>query len=408
VQPVDTDTQADNDNDNDNGALAAPATRRRVLLLIKGLGAGGAERLLLNMVRQRDRQRFDYEVAYILEDSNSLVPELIDAGVAVHSLGAASNHDLGWTGRLHTLLRQGDFDLMHSHLPYAATLGRIVAAASMTPRRRPALVYTEHSMWNKMAVAIKALNRATIGLDDRLLIISQAAKESLPPALRRRATVVIHGIEMEPVHRARAARESARPEVRREFGLSDGELLVLTVANLRPEKANDVLLRSARTMLDRGAPIRFLVAGTGPLRDELESQRTALGLGDHFRFLGERSDILRLLSAADLFVLPSRQEGLPVVLMEAAAMGVPIVVTRVGEIPNLWTEGLDALIVPPEDPDALVDAISALAGDAELRQRLAAGSLQRSTLFDATRFVRQVEGIYDELVPAGPGRGGRQ
>ena len=201
MQPVDTDTQADNDND--NGALAAPATRRRVLLLIKGLGAGGAERLLVNMVRLRDRERFDYEVAYILEDSNSLVPELIDAGVAVHSLGAASNRDLGWTRRLHTLLRQGDFDLMHSHLPYAATLGRMVAAASMTPRRRPALVYTEHSMWNKMAVALKALNRATIGLDDRLLIISQAAKDSLPPtAAPGRATVVIHGIEMEPVHKA--------------------------------------------------------------------------------------------------------------------------------------------------------------------------------------------------------------
>ena len=79
-----------------------------------------------------------------------------------------------------------------------------------------------------------------------------------------------------------------------------------------------------------------------------------------------------------------------------------------GEIPNLWTDGLDALIVAPEDPDTLADAISALAGDADLRQRLAAGSLQRSTLFDANRFVRQVEGIYDELVPADPGRGGRQ
>jgi glycosyltransferase involved in cell wall biosynthesis len=401
---VDTDTQADKET----GAVAAPAARRRVLLLIKGLGAGGAERLLVNMVRLRDRQRFDYEVAYILEDSNSLVSELIDAGVAVHSLGAASNRDLGWTGRLRTLLRTGDFDLMHSHLPYAATLGRMVAAASMTPRRRPALVYTEHNMWDKMAIALKALNRATIGLDDRLLIISQAAKDSLPPALRRRATVVIHGIEMEPVQQARAARESARPEVRREFGVSDGELLVLTVANLRREKAYDVLLRSARTLVDRRVPVRFVAAGIGPFRDELEGQRTALGLGDHFRFLGERSDILRLLSAADLFVLPSRQEGLPVVLMEAAAMGVPIVMTSVGEIPNLWTDSIDALIVPPEEPLALADAIGAAAGDAELRRRLAAGSLQRSTLFEATRFVRQVEGIYDELVPAAPGHAGRR
>jgi glycosyltransferase involved in cell wall biosynthesis len=184
--------------------------------------------------------------------------------------------------------------------------------------------------------------------------------------------------------------------------------LVLTVANLRREKAYDVLLRSARTLVDRRVPVRFVAAGIGPFRDELEGQRTALRLGDHFRFLGERSDILRLLSAADLFVLPSRQEGLPVVLMEAAAMGVPIVMTSVGEIPNLWTDSIDALIVPPEEPLALADAIGAAAGDAELRRRLAAGSLQRSTLFEATRFVRQVEGIYDELVPAAPGHAGRR
>ena len=402
MQPVDTNTKAEEDT----GALAAPAPRRRVLLLIKCLGAGGAERLLVNMVRLRDRQRFDYEVAYILEDSNSLVPELIDAGVAVHSLGAKSNRDLGWTGRLRTLLRQGDFDLMHSHLPYAATLGRMVAAASMTPRRRPALVYTEHNMWDKMAIALKALNRATIGLDDRLLIISQAAKDSLPPPLRREATVVIHGIEMGPVQQALADRASARPEVRREFGLSDGELLVVTVANLRREKAYDILLQSARTLVDRGVPVRFVAAGTGPLRDELESRKNALGLGDRFRFLGERFDILRLLSAADLFVLPSRQEGLPVVLMESAAMGLPIVVTGVGEIPNLWTDGVDALIVPPENPAALVDAISKAADDTTLRQHLAAGSLRRANLFEATRFVRQVETIYDELVPAVPGHAG--
>jgi glycosyltransferase involved in cell wall biosynthesis len=86
--------------------------------------------------------------------------------------------------------------------------------------------------------------------------------------------------------------------------------------------------------------------------------------------------------------------------MEAAAMGVPIVATTVGEIPNLWTDGLDALLVTREQPDALADAITMLVRDAELRHRLAAGSLARGGLFDVTRCVREVEGIYDELVPA--------
>ena len=114
--------------------------------------------------------------------------------------------------------------------------------------------------------------------------------------------------------------------------------------------------------------------------------------------------MLRLLGAADFFVLPSRHEGLPVTLMEASAMGVPLVVPRVGEIPNLWTDGVDALMVPPERPDALADAITALTRDATLRERLAAGSLARGALFDVTRSVGEVEAIYDELVAVVRGR----
>jgi glycosyltransferase involved in cell wall biosynthesis len=396
VQRADTNSQSREDA----AGQAAPGRRRRILLFIKCLGFGGAEQLLVHMVRHRDRERFDYEVAYILENENSFVPQLEDAGVPVHSLGAASNRDLGWTLRLRALLRERNFDLMHSHLPYSATLGRMVAAVSMMPGRRPALVYTEHSMWDKMAVALKVLNRATIGLDDRLLIVSDAAKDSLPPALRRDATVVIHGIEMEPVQEARAARVASRLEVRQEFGLPDDELLALTVANLRVEKGHDVLLQAAQIVTERELPVRFIVAGRGPLEAELKAEHARLGLGDRLRFVGARFDVLRLLGAADLFVLPSRHEGLPVTLMEAAGMGVPIVAPAVGDIPIIWTDGLDALLVPPERPDALAGAITRIVSDAELRRRLTDGSLERAGLFDVTRCVREVEGIYDELVPA--------
>jgi glycosyltransferase involved in cell wall biosynthesis len=382
---------------------AAPGGRRRVLVLIKSPGLGGAEQLLVHMVRHRNRERFDYEVAYILQSENSVVAQLEEAGVTVHWLGGTSGRDLGWTIRLRDLLRRRNFDIMHSHMPYAATLGRMVAAASMMPSRRPALVYTQHSMWDKIAVALRALNRASIGLDDRLLIVSHAAKESLPPRLRRHATVVIHGIEMDQVQQARAERKTSRCGVRREFGLAEDELMVLTVANLRPEKGHDILLRSARIVTQRGLPVRFVVAGWGPLQAKLEAEHASLGLGDRFRFVGPRSDVLRLLGAADLFVLPSRYEGLPVTLMEAAAMGVPIVASAVGEIPNLWTDGLDVVLVTPEQPAALADAITMLVRDAALRNRLASGSLARGALFDVTRCVRQVEGIYDELVPAPQG-----
>ncbi len=382
-------------------AAASPgpgSPRRRVLVLIKSLGLGGAEQLLVHMMRHRDRERFDYEVAYILETENALVPELEAAGLTVHSLGARSNRDLAWTLRLRTLLLRGEYDVVHFHLPYAAVFGRMVVL-TLPRRRRPALVSTEHTLWNKLAVVWKALNWATIWLDDRVLTVSEAARRTMPRSLQGRAQVVIHGIDPAPVHAAMQEREALRRDVRAEFGLLDGELLALTVANLRPEKAYDVLLQAARLTADRSVPVRFVAAGHGPLRDELEAERSRLGLGETFHFAGQRSDVLRLLAGADLFVLASRQEGLPVVIMEATCAGVPLVVTSVGELSLLFTNGVDALVVPPGQADALADALADVAGDADLRERLAAGSLAHGELFDVTRCVREVEAVYDEVRP---------
>jgi glycosyltransferase involved in cell wall biosynthesis len=379
-------------------AADAGSPRRRVLVLIKCLAYGGAEQLLVHTMRHRDRERFDYEVAYILESENALVPEVEAAGVPVHSLGARSNRDLGWTLRLRALLLRGNYDIVHFHLPYAAVFGRMVAL-SLPRRRRPALVSTEHTLWSKLAVAWRALNWATIRLDDRVLIVSEAARRTMPQSLQPRTQVVIHGIEPGPVHAVMQQRDVFRRDVRAEFALRDGELLALTVANLRPEKGHDVLLGAARLTADGSLPVRFLAAGDGPMRDELEAELRRLGLGDRFVFAGERSDVLRLMAGADILVLPSRHEGLPVVIMEATTAGMPLVVTAVGELPLLFTDGVDALVVPPGRPEALADAIGTLAGDADLRQRLARGSLTRGELFDVTRCVREIEDVYDEVRP---------
>jgi glycosyltransferase involved in cell wall biosynthesis len=373
------------------------SARRRILVLIKCMDRGGAEQLVASMVRHGDRNRFDYEVAYALKQYDALVPDLERAGVPVHSLGARGNYDLRWTARLRTLLARGDFDVVHSHLPYAASFGRLVAATF--PTRRPSLVYTEHCMWDRTARPVRALNRATVGLDDRLLVVSEAARQSLPAHQRRRAQVIVHGIELEAIAEAQRRKEEHRQAVRAELRLTESERLALTVANFRWQKGHDVLLRSIRLLVDRGVPVRFAFVGHGPLRRDLERQRDALMLGDHVRFLGERDDVPRLLSAADLFVLPSRYEGLPLALMEAACSGLPVVTTSVSEIPRLLTNGEDALLVPPENSEALADAVTAVVRDAALRASLSAAVLGLRDRFDVRRCTREVEAIYDTLRP---------
>jgi glycosyltransferase involved in cell wall biosynthesis len=377
----------------DAGEVPEPSRRLRVLLVIKCLGFGGAERLLVDTVTSGDHEHFDYEVAWVLDAEQALVPALRDHGTVVHSLGARGNTDVGWMGRLRRLLQTGRYDVVHFHLPHTAAVGRLVAV-SLPRDQRPAIVYTEHSLWNKMGLLVRVVNRAGIGLDQSLIVVSEAAHGALPRALRSRARVIVHGVDLSAADALIAERPRIRDEVRAELGIPDGDLVAITVANLRPEKGYDTLLDAARIVVDRGLPVRFLSVGRGSEEGAMEERRRALGLGDRFTFLGPRPDVLRLLVAADLLVLPSRQEGLPVVLMEATSVGLPIVATAVGGVPQVLTDDVNGLVVPPDAPDELAAAIARLAGDPSSRERLGRGAKERSSMFDVSEASREIEGIY--------------
>ena len=377
-----------------------PGRRPRVLQLIKCLGYGGAEQLMVAFAAHRDRQAFDYEMAYVLAAEDALVPMVEATGVPVHALGARGNADLRWTAGLRRLLRRGEFNLVHLHLPYAAAVGRWVVR-SLPPRRRPALVYTEHSIWGKAPLVLRALNRSAMGSDAGLIAVSAAAAAALPGSLRRRAVVVEHGIDQDATAALLARRRAVRAEVRAELGVRSGELLVMSVANLRPEKGYDVLLPAARRVLDAGSPVRFAAVGRGPLRAEVTAWHEALGLGDRFRLLGQRHDALRLLAGADLFVLASHHEGLPVTVMEATSLGLPIVSTAVGEMPALLGDERAGVVVPPGRPEALAAAIVRVVGDEALRARLAAASRACGEAFDVTRAVRRIEAMYRAVLARG-------
>ena len=182
-----------------------------MLIAIKGLGHGGAERLLVDTVAAGDHEAFEYEVAFILSTADALVPAISSDGTPVHDLGAVSNLDLRWLMAFRRLLRRHPVDIVHFHLPYTAALGRLVVA-TLPRRERPLTIYTEHSLWNKAAVLVKWLNRATVGRDRALIAVSPAAYDALagrPAATgpgggaRGRSLPVLH-------HADRARRDPAR------------------------------------------------------------------------------------------------------------------------------------------------------------------------------------------------------
>lgn len=349
------------------------------------------------MMAARDRARFDYEVAYVLSAESALAADVAATGVVVHDLGARGNWDLTWLSRLRQLLRRGRFDLVHFHLPYAAAVGRL-GVRSLAGGQRPRVVYTEHSIWGRTALPVRVLNRAGIGSDDAVIAVSEAARRALPGAVAQRATVVVHGIDQRVARSWASRRAQQRAALCAELGLGPDVVVVTTVANLRPEKGYEVLLAAARLVVDHTGRVVFLAVGRGPLAQEMESRRRALGIDDRFRFLGQREDALGILAGSDVFVLASHHEGMPVALMEAASVGLPIVATAVGEIPAAFPPGSGALLVPPGDAPRLASAIRLAVEDEQLRARLARASMARSELFDVRRAARSVEGVYGMLV----------
>jgi glycosyltransferase involved in cell wall biosynthesis len=365
----------------------------RVLWLINQLGAGGAERLLLAARACHDPQLYQFDAAYLLRWNDALVGDFEAVGVKVHCLGVDSPYDVRWVWRLWRLLARSDYDLVHVHSPLAATAARVLVRV-MPGARRPALVVTEHASWPSYRLVTRVLNTLTFHLDDAHLAVSDDAWRAMPARLRRRTSVVVHGVLSGDLAELRGERAA----VRRELGVADNDVVVMTVANLVAEKDYPNLLRAARAAVDRAGHLRFVAIGQGPLERDLRALHQALGLGDRFVFLGYRRDAVRLLAGADIFTLASRFEGLPVAVMEALTMGLPIVATAVGGVPAAVRDGVEGVIVPRERHLLLAGALVDLSCDEPRRRQMARAALDRSRHYDMRRCIGVLEQLYGQAL----------
>jgi glycosyltransferase involved in cell wall biosynthesis len=350
------------------------------------------------LARTIDRSRASCQAAYLLPAKDHLAGELAGAGVDSVCLDGANPLDLTWAGRLRRLAEADDIDIVHLHAPHPAAVARPVLRSM--GRSRPAIVYTEHNGWDTYTPVTRWANALTYPLDDARLVVSQAALASIPHLWRARTEVLVHGVELDAVRAHRNARRQARDEL----GVEDGTALVVTVANLRADKDYPTLLRAARRALDTGASIRFAAVGQGPLETEIRAEIGRLRLGDAFVLLGYRPDVLDVLAAADLFTLSSRAEGYPVSVMEALALGLPVVATAVGGVGEAVRSGMEGTLVPAGRPDLLGDALVDLASDPVRRSQMSVAAAARASLFDIRRAAARIEAVYEE-VAAGVLRG---
>ena len=325
-----------------------------------------------------------------------LVGELEAAGVRTHCLSTRRT-DRRWPLHLARLIRSGDYDVVHVHSPLPGSVARL-AARSMRSADRPGLVSTEHNRWETHRLPTRLLNRVTSRWDDASFAVTDEVRESMRGRVAKRAVTLRHGIDVERV----AAERAHRAEVRAEFGIGADEFVVVTAANFRPQKDYPNLLGAARLLADRDVAVRIVAIGQGPQEAEMRALHDVLGLGDRVILTGFRDDATRVMAACDAFTLASKWEGLPVAVMEALAIGLPIVATNVGGMAEELHDGVDALLVPPGDSAALAAAIERVATDPELCDRLGAAAAARAPEFGVTRTVAEIEATYERVARQAP------
>jgi glycosyltransferase involved in cell wall biosynthesis len=366
-----------------------------VLHFMPTTGIGGPDRQMLGHVAAIDRGRFDI-IVFALSDDHSACPLVERArALGVEAFWRPNRGPLDWGAlrEVEALIRSRRVALLCAHGDKPHLLGLIAA------RRLGVPILALVRGWTGATARVKIydwLDRRLLRRMDAVMAVSEAGRLGvvrlgLPP---ERLAVVQNAVDL------RGLQQETGPSVRTELGLSAEEPVVVSVGRLSPEKAHADLIEATRVMYHRGTRAHLALIGDGPERERLEQFAGAAGLGDRVHFMGQRSKVAPLLQGADVFALPSLTEGLPNAVLEAMAIGLPVVATSVGGVPELVLDGVTGLLVPASEPLALAEALTRMLGwsDADRRRMGAAGRERVERHFSFEGQARRLEALYADVV----------
>ncbi len=364
----------------------------RILFLSTSMGMGGADSQLLSAARELRARGHEVRIVS-LTPLGPMGLQAREAGLPTESLGMRRGlPDPRGLLRLARLVRAWRPDVVHSHMVHANLMARALRLVAPVP----ALVSTIHNVYEGGRVRMAAY-RLTNGLVDHMTIVSQAAYDRfiadgiVPAGILR---LVPNGVD---TARFRDVAPGAREAVRRSLGLGD-EFVWLAVGRFERAKDYPNMLRAFASVRARERRAVLVLVGRGSLQAETEQLVRTLGI-EGVRFAGVRTDVPEVMSAADGYVMSSAWEGMPMVLLEAAAAGLPIVSTRVGGNHEVILEGQSGLLVPPSDSDALGAAMLRLTRlpEEERRRMGARGQEHIRAHYDLARVAERWEGLYREV-----------
>ncbi len=372
-----------------NTRVTADGRRLRVLFLIDTLvDAGGAERFAVGLALHLPRDRIEPSFCYTRIAGNGPLQALGAAGISCTGLDRKAKWDVHRFWGLWRLLRKNRFDVLHSHKFGSNFWGTLIGRAA----RVPVVIAHEHT-WAYQGNRVRAwLDGNVIGrLATRFVAVSPADAERM---------VSYEGVAPEKVvvlPTGYIPRPGSATEFRQELRLGPATPMVVTAVVLRPQKATEVLLAAHALVLAHIPDAQLVIAGEGDRRPFLEQRARELQLDGHVHFVGRRADVEAIVAAADVGVLSSDFEGLPLFTFECMANHTPLVATSVGGLPTVVDDGRTGMLVPPRDPRALSEAIVGLLRDPARREAIADAAWKRLEPFRIEAVAARFAELYEQL-----------
>jgi glycosyltransferase involved in cell wall biosynthesis len=355
----------------------------RIVHIMTSFGIGGAEQLVLDLCRRLDRGRFEPIVVAVV-DGGAMRPEFHDVGIPTEVVGKTTKIGLRTIQRLTEFLKAERPQIVHTHLFGGDAWGRIAAIRAGVPH----IISTEHNI-NCDEGFIKRLVKRRLARDtERIVAVSDAVRAQSLRVDRipsEKLVVIPNGVDLE---RFRPTERPPRDLVQ-----------ILSVGRLVPQKGHDVLLDAFAVLRDALPRARLSIIGDGPLRPHLEEQIRAYRIADRVQLLGLHRDLPTFYGRADIAVFPSRWEGLGLAAIEASACGLPIIASAVGGFHEVIRDQETGVLVSPEEPKLLAEAITELVCDRARRILMGhAGRRHVERHFDIRKVVERYERLYEGLI----------
>lgn len=384
----------------------------KILYVITRFICGGAQKVVLSLATNLDEEKYETTVACgelpeSEKDCASLLADKRIKLVIIRQLvrDISIINDLIALLKLFILIKKGDFDIVHTFTSKAGTLGRLAAFFAGTP----VIIYSPlgniyEPKGNIAGVSDSPLarliflflDRVAARFTDKIITISEDEKSKyikLRIEELDKFVTIYEGIDY---NKFLSSQINAQKE---DFGFGNNDVIIGSVGRLASEKGHLYLIEAAVIILKVIPQAKFLIIGDGPYRKKLEDYAGNLGITESVRFLGLRKDIPQLLSIMDVFVLPSLYEGQGIAVVEAMAMALPVVATRVGGVVEVIIDGETGILVLPGTSKAIADAAAFLLKNKEKAKSMGRDArLRVERYFGVDLMVKKIENLYNELL----------